>query len=74
MVLMLVYTLLCIVAETVATFIGWELEKALPTAALTIYLVMFFAILVVMWPLAIRLTARFDPENVAEESGAAKKA
>lgn len=65
MILMTVYIALCLVAEAIAAFAGAYFEDMYPTASLTVFLFAFFAILVVMWPIAIRITANWDKETPA---------
>jgi hypothetical protein len=62
MILMTVYIVLCVVAEAIAAIAGSYFEDMYPTASLTVFLFTFFIILVVMWPIAIRLTANWDKE------------
>lgn len=65
MILLVVYVVLCVVAETAITVVGMSFESAYPTIVLPVYLTAVFGILVLTWPLAIRLTAGWD---TAEDS------
>ena len=58
--LMIAYVLLVLVGNLIAWRIGLLVEAQSPTLSLPVFLGMFFAILVVAWPLAVRATARWD--------------
>jgi hypothetical protein len=57
--LLIVYVLLVVVGESIAVKIGFYLDTAMPSLSLPIVLGMFFAILILMWPLAVYLTERW---------------
>jgi len=54
--IMVVYTLIVLVGETITVAIGLVLDRIFPAASLTISLTLFFAILWLAWILAVRLT------------------
>ncbi len=57
--LLIVYVLLVVGGELIAVRIGFYLDTAMPSLSLPIVLGMFFAILLVMWPLAVFITERW---------------
>jgi hypothetical protein len=54
--IMVVYTLIVLVGETITVAIGLVLDRIFPAASLTVSLTLFFAILWFAWILAVRLT------------------
>ena len=54
--IMVVYTLIVLVGETITVAIGLVLDRIFPAASLTVSLTLFFAILWLAWVLAVRLT------------------
>ena len=62
-VLMGTYVLFAIVGNLIAWRIGLVVEDRWPAASLLVFLAMFFTILVLAWPLAVRATARWDDEK-----------
>jgi len=54
--IMVVYTLIVLVGETITVSIGLVLDRIFPAASLTVSLTLFFAILWLAWVLAVRLT------------------
>jgi hypothetical protein len=57
--LLIVYVLLAVVGEFIAVQIGFYLDNAMPSLSLPIVLGMFFAVLLLMWPLAVYITERW---------------
>jgi hypothetical protein len=57
--LLIVYILLVVGGELIAVRIGFYLDTAMPSLSLPIVLGMFFAILLLMWPLAVYITERW---------------
>jgi hypothetical protein len=57
--LLIVYVLLVVGGELIAVRIGFYLDTAMPSLSLPIVLGMFFAILLVMWPIAVYITERW---------------
>ena len=58
--LMGIYVLLAAAGNLVAWRIGLFVEGRWPALSLPVFLGMFFAILILAWPLAVRATARWD--------------
>ena len=58
--LMVAYVAFVAVGNLIAWRIGLFVEAHWPAASLLVFLGMFFAILVLAWPLAVRATARWD--------------
>jgi hypothetical protein len=54
--IMVVYTLIVLVGETITVALGLVLDRIFPAASLTVSLTLFFAILWLAWLLAVRLT------------------
>lgn len=57
--LLIVYVLLVVAGVFVAAEIGFYLDNAMPSLSLPISLGMFFAVLILMWPLAVYITERW---------------
>ena len=57
--LLIVYILLVVAGEFVAVQIGFYLDDAFPSWSLPIALALFFAVLGLMWPLAVYVTERW---------------
>ena len=64
-VLMGAYILIVAIGNLVAWRIGLVVEDRWPTASLPVFLAMFFAVLILAWPVAVRATARWDDESPA---------
>ena len=62
MLLIAAYVLFVTLGNLVAWRIGVLIEQNWPVASLPIFLAMFFAILILAWPLAVRATARWADE------------
>ena len=58
--LMAAYVVFVAVGNLIAWRIGLFVEGHWPALSLPVFLGMFFAILVLAWPLAVRATARWD--------------
>ncbi len=57
--LLIVYILLVVVGELITIKIGFYLDTAMPSLSLPIVMGMAFAILFLMWPLAVYITERW---------------
>ena len=66
--IMVVYTLIVLVGETVTVGIGLVLDRIYPAISLTVSLTLFFSILWIAWILAVRLT---EPKHAKREKHAA---
>jgi hypothetical protein len=58
--LMIAYVVFAAVGNLIAWRIGLFVEARWPAVSLPVFLGMFFAILVLAWPLAVRATVRWD--------------
>lgn len=56
MLILIVYLLIVVVGEAVVIAIGLTLDRTYPLASLPISLSLFFIVLALGWPLAVRLT------------------
>lgn len=65
--IMVVYTLIVLVGETVTVGIGLVLDRIYPAISLTVSLTLFFSILWIAWILAVRLT---EPNAKSEKHAA----
>ncbi|MGA7252365.1 MAG: hypothetical protein WBX35_14140 [Pseudolabrys sp.] len=65
--IMVVYTLIVLVGETVTVGIGLVLDRIYPAISLTVSLTLFFSILWFAWILAVRLT---EPNAKSEKHAA----
>jgi hypothetical protein len=57
--LLIVYVLLVVAGVFVAVKIGFYLDTAMPILSMPISLGMFFAVLILMWPIAIYIVERW---------------
>jgi hypothetical protein len=63
--IMVVYTLIVLVGETITVAFGLVLDRIFPAASLPVSLTLFFAILWLAWVLAVRLT---EPKGSAKHA------
>jgi hypothetical protein len=56
MLILIVYGLIAVVGEAVVTAIGLALDRIYPLASLPVSLPLFFVVLALGWPLAVRWT------------------
>ncbi|HEX8664420.1 MAG TPA: hypothetical protein VF744_10365 [Beijerinckiaceae bacterium] len=63
LVLMGAYVLFVAIGNLAAWRVGLFVEDRWPAASLIVFLSMFFAVLILAWPLAVRATARWDDER-----------
>jgi len=61
--IMVVYTLIVLVGETITVVFGLVLDRIFPAASLPVSLTLFFAILWFAWVLAVRLTEPKDTKS-----------
>ena len=54
--ILIVYILIVVIGEAVVVGIGLALDRTFPLASLPVSLTLFFAVLALGWPLAVRLT------------------
>jgi hypothetical protein len=54
--ILIVYILIVVVGEAAVVAIGLTMDRFAPLASLPVSLPLFFAVLVLAWPLAVRLT------------------
>lgn len=67
MVLLLVYVGLVLVLDVLAYGLAYYIDKNFPLVGLPAFLALFFAVLVVAWYIAVRIT---EPKAVAKVPGA----
>ena len=56
---MIVYVLLVFVAETAAFGVGTVLDRMVPSISMILFMVLFFGILAVCWPIAVMVTEKW---------------
>jgi hypothetical protein len=56
---MIVYVLLVFVAEVAAFGVGTVLDRVVPAFSMILYMVLFFGILAVCWPIAVMITEKW---------------
>jgi hypothetical protein len=62
--ILIVYVLIVVVGEAVVVAIGLALDRTLPLASLPVSLSLFFVVLALGWPLAVRWTEPKHAKNV----------
>src|SRR4029077_9804355 len=62
--ILIVYVLIVVVGEAVVVAIGLALDRILPLASLPVSLSLFFVVLALGWPLAVRWTEPKHAKNV----------
>jgi len=62
--ILIVYVLIVVVGEAVVVAIGLALDRTLPLASLPVSLSLFFVVLALGWPLAVRWTKPKHAKNV----------
>ena len=67
LVLIAVYIGLALVGEVVAYGVGSLVEARLPDWSLIVFLVMFIAVLIGAWPIALRLTRAYGEADTAAD-------
>jgi len=61
---MVIYVIIVAVVETIAVFIGFQLDTIMPTLSVPLALGMFFGVLAGGWYLAVYITEHWFPERV----------
>jgi hypothetical protein len=67
MVLLLVYVAVVLVCDVLAYGLAYYIDKTFPLIGLPTFLALFFAVLVIAWYIAVRIT---EPKAVAKIPGA----
>lgn len=60
-ILLLTYIVFTMIGETIAYFVGRQIEASYPVWSLAAFLVMFLGVIIIAWPLALRATAGYGP-------------
>ena len=58
--ILIAYVLIALVGVLIAVGIGALVERFSSNLSLLVFLAMFFAVLFLAWPLAVRVTSRWD--------------
>ena len=66
--ILIVYVLIVVVGEAVVVAIGLTLDRIYPLASLPVSLSLFFAVLAIGWPLAVRWTEPKHTKSVKPAS------
>ncbi|MDB5600185.1 MAG: hypothetical protein JWN71_2229 [Xanthobacteraceae bacterium] len=67
MVLLLVYVAVVLVCDVLAYGLAYYIDKTFPLIGLPTFLALFFAVLVIAWYIAVRIT---EPKAIAKIPGA----